>query len=112
MPQDRRPLAGLDFLEENGLTPPVPQHRLATGRPDVRDPSNAFAEHRDEIPLAFDLCDDHGKRPQAPAAASTDLERRQPLRPDARRVQNRLSAIEQTRQAVRAATRIQPPPRV
>ena len=58
-PQDRRSLAGLDFLEEHRLAPSVAQHRPSAGGPHVRDPVGAFAEHRDEIPLAIEVCDDN-----------------------------------------------------
>jgi hypothetical protein len=106
--QDRRPLARLDFLEGNRLAPSVPQHRPSAGGPHVRDPVGAFAEHRDEIPLAIDVCDDNGERPQATAAASADLERREPVRPNARRVESRLSAVEQTCEPVGATTGVEP----
>ena len=110
-PQDRRPFARIDFLQENGLAPPVPQQRPSAGRPDVRDPSGALAEHRDEIPLVFEVCDDDGERPQVPAAASTDLERRQSLRPDANGVESRLSAVDQTCQPVGAPAGTESAPR-
>ena len=48
-PQDRRALAGLDFLEENRLAPSVSQYRPAAGGPHVGDPVGAFTEHRDEM---------------------------------------------------------------
>ena len=107
-PQDRRALAGLDFLEENRLAPSVSQYRPSAGGPHVGDPVGAFTEHRDEIPLAIEVCDDNGERPQAPAAAPADLERCEPLRPNARRVQSRLSAVEQTCEPVRPTTGVEP----
>jgi hypothetical protein len=62
-PQDRRPQARLDLLQDNALAPTVAQHRSSTGRPDVCHPCRSFTEHRDEVPLVLMVCDDHRKRP-------------------------------------------------
>src|SRR4029078_9140205 len=81
--EDRWALGDRHLLEAYRFPSAVSKRCMPVGRPDVPDPPGAVPPHGDEVALAAVLGDDDREGPRSTAAASRNLQHRQPRRPDA-----------------------------